>query len=89
MTSINIIRICSCCSIKYYVATVWRETLEGRNIGGFNLVNDHKFAKVSSAKTLHSILNNTINIQICQSLFCQMCFCSEFAKICNRQSFPL
>ena len=46
-----------------------------------DLVNDHKFAEVSLAKILCSILNNIINIQIRQSLSCQMCFCSEFAKV--------
>ena len=52
-------------------------------------MNDHKFAKVSSAKILCSILNNIIKVQICQSLFCQLCFCIEFAKVCTHQSFPL
>ena len=42
-----------------------------------DLANDHKFAKVSSAKILCSILNNIMNIQICQSLFRQLYFCSE------------
>ena len=53
------------------------------------MANDHKFAKVSSAKLFCSILNNMINVQICQSLFHQLCFCSEFAKVCTHQSFPL
>ena len=30
-----------------------------------------------------------IKVQICQSLFRQLCFCSEFAKVCTHQSFPL
>ena len=50
-----------------------------------DLVNDHKFVKVSSAKILCSILNN---VQIRPSLFCQLCFCSEFAKVSTHQSFP-
>ena len=54
-----------------------------------DLVNDHKFAKVSSAKILCSILNNIIKVQIRQSLFRQLCFCSEFSKVCTHQSFPL
>ena len=54
-----------------------------------DLANDHKFAKVSSAKILCSILNNIINVQIRQSLFRQLYFCSEFAKVCTHQSFPL
>ena len=54
-----------------------------------DLVNDHKFAKVSSAKILCSILNNIIKVQIRQSLFHQLCFCSEFTKVCTHQSFPL
>ena len=59
--------------------------------GGYiaDLANDHKFSKVSSVKILCSILNNIINAQICQSLFHQLCFCSEFTKVCTRQSFPL
>ena len=57
--------------------------MEG-NFGG-----DHKFAKVSSANILCSILNNIIKVQIRQSLFCQLHFCSEFAEVCTHQSFPL
>ena len=51
-----------------------------------DLVNDHKFAKVFSAKILCSI---TKKVQIRQSLFRQPCFCSEFAKVCTHQSFSL
>ena len=48
--------------------------MEG-NFGGLaDLANDHKFTKVSSAIILCSILNNIINVQIHQSLFCQTCF---------------
>ena len=66
-----------------YGGKLWRvETLA-------DLANDHKFAKVSSAKILCSILNYIINVQICQSLFCHLYFCSEFAKVCTHQSFPL
>ena len=65
-----------------YGGKLWRvETLA-------DLVNDHKFAKVTSAKILCSILNNIINVQIRQSLFRQLCFCSKFAKVCTHQSFP-
>ena len=60
---------------------IWRMTI--------NSPNDHKFVKVSSAKTLCSILNNIIKVQIRQSLFRQLCFCSEFTKVCTYQSFPL
>ena len=52
-------------------------------------MNDHIFAKVSSAKIRQNSLNNIINVQIRQSLFHQMCFCSEFAKVCTHQSFLL
>ena len=67
-----------------YGGKLWRmETLA-------DLANDHKFAKVSSAKILCSILNNIIiNIQIRQSLFRQLYFYSKFAKVCTHQSFPL
>ena len=66
-----------------YGGKLWRvETLA-------DLANDYKFAKVSSAKILCSILNNIINVQIRQSLFHQLCFCNEFAKVCTHQSFPL
>ena len=42
-----------------YGGKLWRvETLA-------DLANDHKFAKVSSAKILCSILNNIIKVQIC------------------------
>ena len=34
-------------------------------------------------------LFNIKNVQIFQSLFCQMCFCNEFTKVCTHQSFPL
>ena len=30
-----------------------------------------------------------IKVQIHLSLFCQLCFCSEFAKVFTHQSFPL
>ena len=45
-----------------------------------DLANEHKLAK-ASAKILCSILNNIINIQIHQSLFCRLYFCSEFTKV--------
>ena len=55
-------------------STVWREIL-------VDLANDHKFAKVSSAKIPCSILNNIINVQIHHSLFRQ-----DFAA--NLPKFP-
>ena len=55
-----------------------------------DLVNDHKFTKVSLAKKYFvQLLNNIINIQIRQNLFHQLCFCSEFVKVYTHQSFPL
>ena len=45
-----------------------------------DLANDHKFAKVSSAKILCSILNNIINVQIRQSLFASCIFVANLPK---------
>ena len=61
--------------------TVLKETLEKDTLADW--ANDHKFAKVSNT------LFNNINIQIRPSLFHQMCFCSEFTKVCTHQSFLL
>ena len=81
--------VCSICTLYYYKnicipygGKLWRvETLA-------DLANDHKFAKVSSAKILCSSTKYIIKVQIRQSLFRQLCFCSEFAKVCTHQSFP-
>ena len=48
-------------------------------------ISNHKFAKVSLAKILFSILNNYINVQV----YFSNVFCSEFAKFCTHQNFPL
>ena len=64
------------------LSTVQREILA-------DLTNDHKSAKVSSAKNISFDINNIIEVQICQSLFFQECSYSEFAKIWTHQSFPL
>ena len=63
------------------LSTVQRETLA-------NLINDHKSAKVSSAKNISFNVNNIIDVQICQTLFFQVCSYSEFTEIWTHQSFP-
>ena len=45
-----------------------------------DLANYHNFAQVSSAKIPCLILNNIINVQICQSSCHQMCFVANSPK---------
>ena len=45
-----------------------------------DLANDHKFAEVSSAKILYSILNNIIKVQICKVYFTNCAFVANSPK---------
>ena len=45
-----------------YLSTIQRETLA-------NLINDHKSAKVSSAKNISFNVNNIIEVQICPKVY--------------------